>query len=211
MQQSYSMFRLSWTLTMQQWGCCTSCRTLQQKENRTQIFFQLMNKHIIYIQMFRKINNRLQNNVIFLFCHSASVIAVTVFLWTCEDNWSYFCCLHPEAGLYKRLSLWLLSQGRGEGRGNEKRKKKEEKKEGGSERRGGAVSTGEISSEHSSAEKTRAELEMSEEERWAGQSQTVPTWSLLQWLFDPQLVWTLTVQLLGINYYYNNSWADISI
>lgn len=113
---------------MQQWGCCTSCKTLQQKENRTQIFFQLMNKHIIYIPMYRKINNRLQNNVIFLFCHSASVIAVTVFLWTCEDNWSYFCCLHPEAGLYKRLSLWLLSQGRGEGRGNEKRKKKKKKR-----------------------------------------------------------------------------------
>lgn len=101
---------------------------------------------------------------------------------------------------------------REEERGEEtKRGKKRKKKEGGSERRGGAVSTGEISSEHSSAEKTRAELEMSEEERWAGQSQTVPTWSLLQWLFDPQLVWTLTVQLLGINYYYNNSWADISI
>ena len=135
-----------------------------------------MIKHIIYIQMFLKINNRLQNNVIFLFCHSASVIAVTVFLWTCEDNWSYFCCLHPEAGLYKRLSLWLLSQRRGERRGKEKREKNQKKKpKRADQSRGGAVSTGEISSEHSSAEKTRAELEMSEEERWAGQSQTLPT------------------------------------
>lgn len=90
-----------------------------------------MIKHIIYIQMFLKINNRLQNNVIFLFCHSASVIAVTVFLWTCEDNWSYFCCLHPEAGLYKRLSLWLLSQRRGERRGKEKREKKQKKNQRG--------------------------------------------------------------------------------
>lgn len=155
MQQSYSMFRLSWTLTMQQWGCCTSCKTLQQKENRTQIFFQLMNKHIIYIQMFRKINNRLQNNVIFLFCHSASVIAVTVFLWTCEDNWSYFCCLHPEAGLYKRLSLWLLSQGRGEGRGNEKRKKKKKKKR--ADQRGEEVQWAQEKSAQSTAVQRRRE------------------------------------------------------
>lgn len=111
------------------------------------------------IHVFLQINNRLHNRVIFWFCHFASVSAVTVCLQTRGDGWSYFCCFY----------IWRLRHTRGCHsdccQGGEEKKRGEEKKiregKGGGEE---SASMGGISSERSSAETSRAELEMSEDE-----------------------------------------------
>ncbi len=81
--------------------------------------------------MFLKINNRLQNNVTFLFCHFASVIAITVSTWATRTTEAIFCSLHPEAWLCERLSLQLLIGGKRRGK-----RRRKERKDGRPDRRG---------------------------------------------------------------------------
>lgn len=120
------------------------------------------------IHVFLQINNRHHNRVIFLFCHFASVSAVTVCLQTRGDGWSYFCCFY----------IWRLRCTSGCHsdcwQGGEEKKRGEEKKIRG---RGGGGR-----SEHG-RNQLRAQRCWDEQSgagnvggwRWGGQSQTVPT------------------------------------
>lgn len=84
--------------------------------------------------------------------------------------------LSPDLRGQLKLFLWFASGGLAERKPvtlaavRDKRRRKRE-----DERRGGAMSIGEISAERSSAEKRRVELEMSEKEKRGGQSEAVPT------------------------------------
>lgn len=128
--------------------------------------------------MFLKINNRLQNNVVFLFCQR----------------------FHSQTDLWGQPKLFLLFASRGFAVWNavtlivvREQRRREER----GETRGGLVSAEEISSEHSSTEKKRNVRGR----KVTGSESDGSYKSLLQWLFDPQLVWTAApVKVLDINH-----------
>lgn len=124
------------------------------------------------------------------FCHFASVNAVTVCLRTYEDNWSYFL-LFASGGLAVWKAVTLIAVW-------EQRREERRRKEGEPEER--------RCSEHG-RNQFRAQ-QYREEKSWAwnviGRKVKRPesdssNRSPLQWLFDLQLVWTVTVKVLEIN------------